>query len=72
MWENPTPLKTVARGERLMPPNSIEEECCPKCSTMLDLIARTKDGEDMTERYYCGRCSQEYSYQYEFKDIIKE
>jgi DNA-directed RNA polymerase subunit M/transcription elongation factor TFIIS len=54
-----------------MPPNLIDEEYCPKCSTMLNLITRTKEGEDMTETYYCGRCSQEYTYQYEFKDIIK-
>jgi hypothetical protein len=50
----------------------IEEQYCLKCGMMLDLIARTKDGEDMTETYYCGRCSQEYEYQYEFKDIIKQ
>jgi transcription elongation factor Elf1 len=55
-----------------MPPNLIEEEYCPKCSTMLDLIKRTVDGEEMIETYYCGCCSQEYRYEYEFKDIIKK
>jgi len=54
-----------------MPPNLTEKECCPKCNTMLNLIARTRDGEDMIERYYCGRCSQEYEYQYELRDTIK-
>jgi len=54
-----------------MPPSQIDEEYCPKCSTMLDLIGRTADSEEMTERCYCGRRSQEYAYQYEFRDIIK-
>jgi Zn ribbon nucleic-acid-binding protein len=54
-----------------MPASKIEEEYCPKCSTMLDLIKRVKNNDKMIETYYCGHCSQEYDYEYKFKDIIK-
>jgi len=55
-----------------MPPNLIDEEYCPECTTMLDLIGRNRDDEYLIERYYCGRCRDERILHYELRESIKE
>jgi uncharacterized protein with PIN domain len=63
-----------------MPAHKVDEEYCPTCRTVLDLLTRDSDintdemdvrKQQVIETYYCTVCSQEFDFKYELNEVSK-